>query len=125
MIAGTRTYEQEMYEQAIESEQKRLNECFLDSYESCRVKADRDGIVHWQPWVNQLPFCCIKEIAGATLSDFWKGSLAENFYYGWRTEMKNKGRDSIDLQPGDIFVSSGSMTPATIGKMPICTVEKM
>lgn len=125
MIAGTRTYEQEMYEQAIESEQKRLNECFLDSYESCRVKADRDGIVHWQPWVNQLPFCCIKEIAGATSSDFWKGSLAENFYYGWGTEMKNKGRDSIDLQPGDIFVSSGSMTPATIGKMPICTVEKM
>lgn len=125
MIAGVWEYEQAMYEQAIESEQKWVNECFLDSYESCRVKADRDGIVHWQPWVNQLPFWCIKEIAGATSSNFWKGSLAENFYYGWRTEMKNEGRDSIDLQLGDIFVSSGSMTPTTIGKTPICVVDKI
>lgn len=67
------------------------------------MKADRDGIVHWQSCVNMEPFVCMKSIS----------------YY------VSKKEPPIDLQPDDTFISSESMTPSTIGKMPICVVEKM
>lgn len=84
-------------------EQKRLENCLLNSYEILSVKADRDGIVHWQSCVNMEPFVCMKSIS----------------YY------VSKKEPPIDLQPDDTFISSESMTPSTIGKMPICVVEKM
>lgn len=86
-----------------EDEQKRLEDCLLNSYEILSVKADRDGIVHWQSCVNMEPFVCMKSIS----------------YY------VSKKEPPIDLQPDDTFISSESMTPSTIGKMPICVVEKM
>ncbi len=86
-----------------EDEQKRLENCLLNSYEILSVKADRDGIVHWQSCVNMEPFVCMKSIS----------------YY------VSKKEPPIDLQPDDTFISSESMTPSTIGKMPICVVEKM
>lgn len=115
----------------ITNDQKRLKECLLDSYEICSVKADRDGIVHWQPWVNKSPFWCIEQVAdnNSSLGAYWddsRKSLVKSLvHYGWRTDMIKKGRKSIDLRPGDVFVSSTSMTPSTIGEKTICVIEKM
>ncbi len=114
----------------IREEQERLEKCILNRYEIFSVKADRDGIVHWQPCVNKRPFWSIKKIyyegyewESAYWSDAQKPVVGE--YIGWNDAMRKEGRISINLQPGDVFVSSDSMIPATIGKMPICTVEKM
>ena len=113
--------------QYIKDDQKRLKECFLDNYETFSVKADRDGIVHWQSCVNKSPFWCIEQIAdnNSSLSAYWDDSRKSLVHYGWRTDMIKKGRKSIDLRPGDVFVSSTSMTPSTIGKKTICVIEKM
>lgn len=43
----------------------------------------------------------------------------------WQEFVRKKGRDPLQLRSGDIFVSSDSLTPATIKNMPICVVEKM
>ena len=113
--------------QYIKDDQKRLKECFLDNYETFSVKADRDGIVHWQSCVNKSPFWCIEQIAdnNSSLGAYWDDSRKSLVHYGWRTDMIKKGRKSIDLRPGDVFVSSTSMTPSTIGKKTICVIEKM
>lgn len=114
----------------IREEQERLEKCILNRYEPFSVKADRDGIVHWQSCVNKRPFWCIEQIDYGGLewqSAYWND--AQNpvigWYRGWKDDMRKKGITAINLQPGDVFVSSDFMTPATIGKMPICTVEKM
>lgn len=115
--------------QYIKDDQKRLKECFLDNYETFSVKADRDGIVHWQSCVNKSPFWCIEQIADncSSLGAYWDDDSRKSLvhHYGWRTDMIKKGRKSIDLRSGDVFVSSTSMTPSTIGKKPICVIEKM
>ena len=113
--------------QYIKDDQKRLKECFLDNYETFSVKADRDGIVHWQSCVNKSPFWCIEQIAdnNSSLGAYWDDSRKSLVHYGWRTDMIKKGRKSIDLRPGDVFVSSTSMTPSTIGEKTICVIEKM
>lgn len=115
--------------QYIKDDQKRLKECFLDNYETFSVKADRDGIVHWQSCVNKSPFWCIEQIADncSSLGAYWDDDSRKSLvhHYGWRTDMIKKGRKSIDLRLGDVFVSSTSMTPSTIGKKPICVIEKM
>lgn len=113
--------------QYIKDDQKRLKECFLDNYETFSVKADRDGIVHWQSCVNKSPFWCIEQIAdnNSSLGAYWDDSRKSLVHYGWRTDMIKKGRKSIDLRPGDVFVSSTSMTPSTIGEKIICVIEKM
>lgn len=113
--------------QYIKDDQKRLKECFLDNYETFSVKADRDGIVHWQSCVNKSPFWCIEQIAdnNSSLGAYWDDSRKSLVHYSWRTDMIKKGRKSIDLRPGDVFVSSTSMTPSTIGKKTICVIEKM
>ena len=46
----------------IREEQERLEKCILNRYEPFSVKADRDGIVHWQSCVNKRPFWCIEQI---------------------------------------------------------------
>lgn len=106
--------------QYIKDDQKRLKECFLDNYETFSVKADRDGIVHWQSCVNKSPFWCIEQIADncSSLGAYWDDDSRKSLvhHYGWRTDMIKKGRKSIDLRSGDVFVSSTSMTPSTIGK---------
>lgn len=113
--------------QYIKDDQKWLKECFLDNYETFSVKADRDGIVHWQSCVNKSPFWCIEQIAdnNSSLGAYWDDSRKSLVHYGWRTDMIKKGRKSIDLRPGDVFVSSTSMTPSTIGEKTICVIEKM
>lgn len=113
--------------QYIKDDQKRLKECFLDNYETFSVKADRDGIVHGQSCVNKSPFWCIEQIAdnNSSLGAYWDDSRKSLVHYGWRTDMIKKGRKSIDLRPGDVFVSSTSMTPSTIGEKTICVIEKM
>lgn len=113
----------------IREEQERLEKCILNRYEPFSVKADRDGIVHWQSCVNKRPFWCIEQIDYGGLewqSAYWNDAQNPVIgrYRGWKDEMREKGITAINLQPGDVFVSSDSMTPATIGKMPICTVEK-
>lgn len=108
----------------IRDEQKQLEAYILNSYEFLSVKANRDGIVHWQAWVNKRPFWSIEKIDYEGMewrSAYWSDSRYEPRWNGWKEE----GIDSIDLQPGDIFVSSPSMTPATIGENPLCVVEKM
>lgn len=112
----------------ITNDQKRLKECLLDSYEICSVKADRDGIVHWQPWVNKSPFWCIEQVADNHdyFAAYWDDSRRLLVHkYAWRERMRERGRNSIDLKPGDVFVSSPSMTPITIGAKPLCVIEKM
>ena len=114
----------------IREEQERLEKCILNRYEPFSVKADRDGIVHWQSCVNKRPFWCIEQIDYGGIewqSAYWNDAQKPVIgrYRGWMDEMRKKGITAINLQPGDVFVSSDSMTPATIGKMPICTVEKM
>ena len=114
---------------SIRNEQKQLEAYILNSYEFLSVKADRDGIVHWQPCVNKRPFWSIEKIdyegiewRSAYWSDFQK---AIGTYGGWMEEMRKEGIDSIDLKPGDVFVSSPAMTPAAIGEKPLCVIEKM
>lgn len=114
----------------IREEQEQLEKCILNRYEPFSVKADRDGIVHWQSCVNKRPFWCIEQIDYGGLewqSAYWNDAQKPVIgrYRGWMDDMKKEGITAIKLQPGDVFVSSDSMTPATIGKMPICTVEKM
>ena len=114
----------------IREEQERLEKCILNRYEPFSVKADRDGIVHWQSCVNKRPFWCIEQIDYGGIewqSAYWNDAQKPIIgrYRGWMDDMREKGITAIKLQPGDVFVSSDSMTPATIGKMPICTVEKM
>lgn len=114
----------------IREEQERLEKCILNRYELFSVKADRDGIVHWQSCVNKRPFWCIEQIDYGGLewqSAYWNDAQKPVIgrYRGWMDDMKKEGITAIKLQPGDVFVSSDFMTPATIGKMPICTVEKM
>lgn len=114
----------------IRKEQEQLEKCILNRYEPFSVKADRDGIVHWQSCVNKRPFWCIEQIDYGGLewqSAYWNDAQKPVIgrYRGWMDDMKKEGITAIKLQPGDVFVSSDSMTPATIGKMPICTVEKM
>lgn len=114
----------------IREEQERLEKCILNRYEPFSVKADRDGIVHWQSCVNKRPFWCIEQIDYGGIewqSAYWNDAQKPVIgrYRGWMDDMKKEGITAIKLQPGDVFVSSDSMTPATIGKMPICTVEKM
>lgn len=114
----------------IREEQERLEKCILNRYEPFSVKADRDGIVHWQSCVNKRPFWCIEQIDYRGIewqSAYWNDAQKPVIgrYRGWMDDMKKEGITAINLQPGDVFVSSDSMTPATIGKMPICTVEKM
>lgn len=114
----------------IREEQERLEKCILNHYEPFSVKADRDGIVHWQSCVNKRPFWCIEQIDYGRIewrSAYWNDAQKPVIgrYRGWMDDMKKEGITAIKLQPGDVFVSSDSMTPATIGKMPICTVEKM
>ena len=114
----------------IREEQERLEKCILNHYESFSVKADRDGIVHWQSCVNKRPFWCIEQIDYGGIewqSAYWNDAQKPVIgrYRGWMDEMRKKGITAINLQPGDVFVSSDSMTPATIGKRPICVVEKM
>ena len=114
----------------IREEQERLEKCILNHYEPFSVKADRDGIVHWQSCVNKRPFWCIEQIDYGEIewqSAYWHDAQNPVIgqYRGWMDDMREKGITAINLQPGDVFVSSDSMTPATIGKMPICTVEKM
>lgn len=114
----------------IREEQERLEKCILNRYELFSVKADRDGIVHWQSCVNKRPFWCIEQIDYGGLewqSAYWNDAQKPVIgrYRGWMDDMRKEGITAIKLQPGDVFVSSDSMTPATIGKMPICTVEKM
>ena len=113
----------------IREEQERLEKCILNRYEPFYVKADRDGIVHWQSCVNKRPFWSIEQIDYGGIewqSAYWNDAQKPVIgrYRGWMDEMREKGITAINLQPGDVFVSSDSMTPATIGKMPICTVEK-
>lgn len=114
----------------IREEQEQLEKCILNRYEPFSVKADRDGIVHWQSCVNKRPFWCIEQIDYGGLewqSAYWNDAQNPVIgrYRGWMDEMREKGITAINLQPGDVFVSSDSMTPATIGKRPICVVEKM
>lgn len=114
----------------IREEQERLEKCILNHYEPFSVKADRDGIVHWQSCVNKRPFWSIEQIDYGGIewqSAYWNDAQKPVIgrYRGWMDEMREKGITAINLQPGDVFVSSDYMTPATIGKMPICTVEKM
>lgn len=114
----------------IREEQERLEKCILNRYELFSVKADRDGIVHWQSCVNKRPFWCIEQIDYGGIewqSAYWNDAQKPVIgrYRGWMDDMRKEGITAIKLQPGDVFVSSDSMTPATIGKMPICTVEKM
>ena len=114
----------------IREEQERLEKCILNRYEPFSVKADRDGIVHWQSCVNKRPFWCIEQIDYGGIewqSAYWNDAQKPVIgrYRGWMDDMRKEGITAINLQPGDVFVSSDSMTPATIGKMPICTVEKM
>lgn|GEM_PF-4959643 len=114
----------------IREEQERLEKCILNHYEPFSVKADRDGIVHWQSCVNKRPFWCIEQIDYGGIewqSAYWNDAQepAIGRYRGWMDDMREKGITAINLQPGDVFVSSDSMTPATIGKRPICVVEKM
>ena len=114
----------------IREEQERLEKCILNRYEPFSVKADRDGIVHWQSCVNKRPFWCIEQIDYGGIewqSAYWNDAQKPVIgrYRGWMDDMREKGITAINLQPGDVFVSSDYMTPATIGKMPICTVEKM
>lgn len=114
----------------IREEQERLEKCILNHYEPFSVKADRDGIVHWQSCVNKRPFWCIEQIDYGEIewqSAYWHDAQNPVIgqYRGWMDDMREKGITAINLQPGDVFVSSDYMTPATIGKMPICTVEKM
>ena len=114
----------------IREEQEQLEKCILNRYEPFSVKADRDGIVHWQSCVNKRPFWCIEQIDYGGIewqSAYWNDAQKPVIgrYRGWMDDMKKEGITAIKLQPGDVFVSSDSMTPATIGKMPICTVEKM
>ena len=114
---------------SIKSEQKQLEECILDSYDILSVKADRDGIVHWQSCVNKRPFWSIEKIDYEGIewkSAYWSDSTkAIVGTYGWQEEIRKEGIDSIDLEPGDVFVSSASLTPVTLGKKPICVIEKM
>lgn len=114
----------------IREEQERLEKCILNHYEPFSVKADRDGIVHWQSCVNKRPFWSIEQIDYGGIewqSAYWNDAQNPVIgrYRGWKDDMRKKGITAINLQPGDVFVSSDYMTPATIGKMPICTVEKM
>lgn len=114
----------------IREEQERLEKCILNRYEPFSVKADRDGIVHWQSCVNKRPFWCIEQIDYGGIewqSAYWNDAQNPVIgrYRGWKDDMRKEGITAINLQPGDVFVSSDYMTPATIGKMPICTVEKM
>lgn len=114
----------------IREEQEQLEKCILNRYEPFSVKADRDGIVHWQSCVNKRPFWCIEQIDYGGLewqSAYWNDAQNPVIgrYRGWKDDMRKEGITAINLQPGDVFVSSDTMTPATIGKMPICTVEKM
>lgn len=114
----------------IREEQEQLEKCILNRYEPFSVKADRDGIVHWQSCVNKRPFWCIEQIDYGGLewqSAYWNDAQNPVIgrYRGWKDDMRKEGITAINLQPGDVFVSSDYMTPATIGKMPICTVEKM
>lgn len=114
----------------IREEQERLEKCILNRYEPFSVKAGRDGIVHWQSCVNKRPFWCIEQIDYGGIewqSAYWNDAQKPVIgrYRGWMDEMRKEGITAIKLQPGDVFVSSDSMTPSTIGKMPICTVEKM
>lgn len=114
----------------IREEQEQLEKCILNRYEPFSVKADRDGIVHWQSCVNKRPFWCIEQIDYGGIewqSAYWNDAQKPVIgrYRGWMDEMRKEGITAIKLQPGDVFVSSDYMTPATIGKMPICTVEKM
>ena len=114
----------------IREEQERLEKCILNRYEPFSVKADRDGIVHWQSCVNKRPFWCIEQIDYGGIewqSAYWNDAQKPVIgrYRGWMDDMKKKGITAINLQPGDVFVSSDSMTPATIGKRPICVVEEM
>ena len=112
----------------IKDEQKQLDAYILNTYELLSVKADRDGIVHWQSCVNKRPFWSIEKIDYEGIewrSAYWSDSQMWIGTYGWMDEMRKKGVDSIDLQPGNIFVSSPAMTPATIGEKPLCVIEKM
>ena len=114
----------------IREEQEQLEKCILNRYEPFSVKADRDGIVHWQSCVNKRPFWCIEQIDYGGLewqSAYWNDAQNPVIgrYRGWKDDMRKEGITAINLQPGDVFVSSDYMTPATIGRMPICTVEKM
>lgn len=114
----------------IREEQEQLEKCILNRYEPFSVKADRDGIVHWQSCVNKRPFWCIEQIDYGGLewqSAYWNDAQNPVIgrYRGWKDDMRKEGITAINLQPGDVFVFSDYMTPATIGKMPICTVEKM
>ena len=114
----------------IREEQERLEKCILNRYEPFSVKADRDGIVHWQSCVNKRPFWSIEQIDYGGIewqSAYWNDAQKPVIgrYRGWMDDMKKKGITAINLQPGDVFVSSDSMTPATIGKRPICVVEEM
>ena len=113
----------------IREEQEQLEKCILNRYEPFSVKADRDGIVHWQSCVNKRPFWCIEQIDYGGLewqSAYWNDAQNPVIgrYRGWKDDMRKERITAINLQPGDVFVSSDYMTPATIGKMPICTVEK-
>ena len=113
----------------IKSEEKQLEECILNSYDILSVKADRDGIVHWQSCVNKRPFWSIEKINYEGIewqSAYWSDSTKLIVgTCGWMEEIRKKGIDSIDLEPGDVFVSSTSLKLATIGEKPICVIEKM
>lgn len=112
----------------IKREQKQLEECILNGYDILSVKADRDGIVHWQSCVNKRPFWSIDKIDYEGIewkSAYWNDSKKVIGTYGWKDEIRKEGIGSIDLEPGDVFVSSASLTPETLGKAPICVVETM
>lgn len=80
----------------IREEQERLEKCILNRYEPFSVKADRDGIVHWQSCVNKRPFWCIEQIDYGGIewqSAYWNDAQKPVIgrYRGWMDEMREKG----------------------------------
>ena len=106
-----------------------LNEKLLDGYDIISVKSSMDGIVHWNPCVKRDPFWDVEQ-SDKPSSPGWR-NWADRLYLqlleeeNWQRNKEMKRKNAMDLQKGCIFVSSTSMKPVTIGKKPICVVEKM
>lgn len=74
-----------------------FHENSMEGYDVLEIKAVKDGTVRWSPKVKRVP------------REGLCGKL--NFDYE-------------NLKPGELFVSAVSLSPETIGDLPICTVAR-
>lgn len=94
-----------------------------------KVKADADGIVHWEECIAADPFDTIKKVDyqvgddGGIFGDpHWTDGevlVPADIHF----HAKYKGAAHVPVTAGDVFLSSDTLKPETMRRMPLCKVK--